>query len=67
MTEELLSRINFLANKAKTTGLTEQEKSEQASLRMQYIKEFRQGVTNTLENVYIMDKDGNKKKIERKK
>ena len=67
MTQELLDRINFLARKSRSEGLTEDEKSEQAVLRQQYIKEFRQGMENTLSNVYIMDKDGNKKKVEKKK
>ncbi len=67
MTEELLKRINFLAKKSKAEGLTEEEKAEQVTLRQQYIKEFRQGVTNTLDNVYIMDEQGNKKKIGKKK
>jgi uncharacterized protein YnzC (UPF0291/DUF896 family) len=66
MTTELLNRINVLAKKAKTEGLTEEEKKEQQELRMQYVKEFRQGVTNTLENVYIMDEEGNKKKLEKR-
>ncbi len=67
MTEELLKRINFLAKKARDTGLSEAEKEEQAALRQQYIREFRQGMENTLSAVYVMDKDGNKKKIEKKK
>lgn len=66
MTEELLNRINELARKSRTEGLTEQEKAEQTQLRQQYIKAFRQGFENTMSNVYIMDKDGNKKKVEKK-
>ncbi len=66
MTEELLSRINELARKSRTEGLTDAEKAEQAELRQQYIKGFRQGFENTMNNVYIMDKDGNKKKVEKK-
>ncbi|MBE7031362.1 MAG: DUF896 domain-containing protein [Ruminococcaceae bacterium] len=67
MTEELLNRINELARKSRTEGLTEEEKAEQAELRQQYIKAFRQGFENTMSNVYIMDKDGNKTKVEKKK
>lgn len=66
MTEELLKRINFLAQKSKTEGLTEDEKEEQKNLRMQYIAEFRQGMQNTLDNVYVLDKNGQKKKIQKK-
>lgn len=64
--DELIKRINYLSKKSKSEGLSEEEKKEQASLRQKYIEMFRQGVTNTLGNVYIMDKDGNKKKLEKK-
>ena len=67
MTEELIKRINFLYHKSNTEGLTEEEKNEQTKLRKEYVKGFRQGMANTLENVYIMDEKGNKKKIEKKK
>ncbi len=66
MTQELLERINFLAKKSKAEGLSEEEKAEQQVLRAQYIKEFRQGVSNTLDNTYIMDEQGNKRKLERR-
>ena len=66
MTEELLKRINFLAKKSKAEGLSPEEKEEQAALRAQYIKEFRQGMENTLGNVYIVDAEGNKQKVQRK-
>ena len=64
---ELLERINFLAKKSKEEGLTDAEKAEQASLRKEYIRRFRQGMENTLSNVYIMDENGYKKKVEKKK
>lgn len=65
--EKLLKRINELAKKSREEGLSEEEKSEQASLRQEYIKKFRQGMENTLSNVYIMDENGNKRKVEKKK
>ena len=64
--EELIKRINELAKKSKGEGLTEEEKTEQAKLRQEYIRKFRQGMENTLSNVYIMDENGNKKKVEKK-
>jgi len=66
MTDELIKRINFLSKKSKTEGLTEDEKAEQDKLRKEYIRQFRQGMLNTHNNVYVVDKDGNKKKIEKK-
>ena len=65
--DELIKRINELYAKSKSVGLSENEKIEQTNLRMQYIKAFRQGMLNTMENVYVVDENGNKKKVERKK
>lgn len=65
MTEELIKRINELAKKSKAEGLTDEEKAEQAQLRAEYIAAFRQGVKNTLNNVYIVDENGKEKKLER--
>ncbi|MBR2453047.1 MAG: DUF896 domain-containing protein [Clostridia bacterium] len=67
MTEELIKRINELAKKSRNEGLGPHEKEEQERLRKEYIKMFRQGVENTMESVYIMDENGNKKKVEKKK
>ena len=64
--EELIKRINELAKKAKEEGLSEAETEERAKLRQEYIRRFRQGMENTLSNVYIMDEKGNKKKVEKK-
>ena len=61
MDAKLIERINVLSRKSKAEGLTEAEKAEQAALRQQYIKEFRQGMLNTLDSVYMMDEHGNKK------
>ena len=63
MDDILIRRINELSRKSKAEGLTEDEKAEQAALRAQYIAEFRQGMMNTLDQVYIVDEKGNKKKL----
>ena len=60
--EKLIARINELAKKSREEGLSEAELAEQAKLRKEYIAKFRQGMENTLSNVYIMDEKGNKKK-----
>ncbi|MBQ9097612.1 MAG: DUF896 domain-containing protein [Clostridia bacterium] len=65
--EKLIKRINELAKKSKEQGLNDEEKAEQAQLRQEYIRRFRQGMENTLSNVYIMDEKGNKRKVEKKK
>ena len=67
MKSELIDRINELYHKSKTVGLTDEEKAEQDKLRKQYVAGFRQGMQNTLENVYVVDENGNEKKIEKKR
>ena len=63
MEKELIDRINELARKAKSEGLTEEEKAEQKKLRDQYRFEFRQNLQAQLEHTYIMDENGNKRKF----
>ena len=65
--EELIKRINELAKKSREGGLSDAERAEQQELRARYLQMFRQGFMNTMENVYIVDEHGNKKKVERKR
>ncbi len=66
MTKEKVARINELARKKKTVGLTAAELEEQAALRAEYLKDFREGLRQQLDNTYILYPDGTKKKVERK-
>lgn len=59
MMQDLINRINELARKSKTVGLTEEEKEEQQKLRQQYIAIFRGNMKNTLLNVKVVDEEGN--------
>lgn len=63
MLQEKIDRINFLSRKSKTVGLTDAEKQEQQKLRQEYIAEWRLGMNQVLDNTYIMDEKGNKKKL----
>ena len=63
MTQEKINRINELARKQKTVGLTEEEKQEQFVLRREYIDAFKQSLVSQLENTYIVNPDGTKKKL----
>lgn len=65
MKSELIDRINELARKAKSEGLTPEETQEQKQLREQYRMEFRRNLTDQLEHTYIMDEKGNKRKLGR--
>ena len=66
MLQEKISRINELSRKAKTVGLTEEEKTEQQALRKEYIAEWKLGLQQTLDNTYVVDSQGNKRKLEKK-
>ena len=57
--EDIIKRINELANKSKTVGLTEEEKEEQQKLRQEYLSVFRGNMKNTLLNVKVVDEEGN--------
>ncbi len=54
-----LNRINTLAQKAKTVGLTAEEKKEQKQLRERYLKRFRSAFKNQLQNLKVVDETGN--------
>ena len=62
-----LDRINELARKQKSVGLTEEEKKEQADLRAEYIAEFRAQFTGILDNTYIQRPDGTKESVKDKR
>ncbi len=67
MEQKKIDRINELAHKSKTPeGLTEEEKTEQANLRLEYINSYKANLISQLENTYIVDEKGNKRKLERK-
>ncbi len=61
-----LKRINELAHKAKSEGLTEAEKEEQNRLRKEYLIDFRKRVRAQIENIEIVDEKGNRTPVKRK-
>lgn len=63
MEQKKLDRINFLARKSRTEELTPEEKEEQAILRQEYRDSFVRSLTSQLENTYIVNPDGSKKKV----
>ena len=53
-----IDRINELAHKQKSVGLTEEEKIEQAALRKEYIESIRENLRANLNNISIQEDDG---------
>ena len=54
-----IERINELARKKKTVGLTQVEQDEQLLLRQEYLEAFRGGMRNHIEGLKIVDEEGN--------
>ena len=68
MISEKIERINELARKSRTPeGLTEAELVDQALLRKEYIADWKASLASQLDNTYIVDAQGNKRKLEKKK
>lgn len=63
MDQKKIDRINELARKSKTEGLTDAEKAEQTDLRNEYRRAVTGNLAAQLENTYIMTPDGRKHKV----
>jgi uncharacterized protein YnzC (UPF0291/DUF896 family) len=59
MNEEKIARINELSRISKQRDLTENEIQERDDLRKIYIKQFKEGFRQTLDNVKVVDEKGN--------
>ena len=59
ITEADIKRINELYHKSKAEGLTEEEKAEQKKLREDYVAAIRGNIRSQLENVKVVDENGN--------
>ena len=53
--QKKIDRINELAKKMKSTGLTDEEKAEQAELRKEYIESIRKSFRATLDSIEYTD------------
>ncbi|MBQ7714100.1 MAG: DUF896 domain-containing protein [Oscillospiraceae bacterium] len=64
MERHKIERINELARKAKTAqGLTDAETAERAALRREYIDAVTGNLKAQLDNTYLVDEAGNKRKL----
>ena len=66
MTPEKISRINELAHKSKSTGLTDAEKVEQQALRKEYLADVKANFRAQLNNIEIKEPDGTVHKLAKK-
>ena len=66
MTNEKIARINALAKKSKTTGLTDAEKAEQQTLRQEYLADVKASLRAQLNNTSIKEPDGTIHKLGKK-
>ena len=67
MDQKQIDRINELARKAKSPeGLTKWEEEERGALRREYVDSVLGSLRGQLDNTYIMDEKGNKRKLKPK-
>lgn len=67
MDQKKIDRINELARKKKTVGLTQAEAKEQAILRREYLDGFRANMEDILKNTVIQRPDGTKAPLKKKR
>ena len=60
MEKGLVDRINELARKKKTEGLTEEEQKEQKELYDRYLRNFRANFRGVVDNTVVQQEDGTK-------
>ena len=59
LSPDKIQRINELSRKSKSAGLSIEEAKEQSALRQEYLATFRQTMRGTIENVKVIDPEGN--------
>lgn len=65
MEQKKLDRINELAKKKKTVGLTDEEAAERKALHEEYINEIRLSFGAILDNTVIQYPDGTRKALKK--
>lgn len=66
VTKEQISRINELAHKQKSIGLTAEEREEQKVLRRAYIDAFKENLRAQLDRIEIVDAPEEERVVEEK-
>ena len=67
ITEADIKRINELYHKSKVEGLTDEEKAEQKKLREDYVAAIKDNIRSQLENIKVVDENGNEIPLKRRK
>ena len=68
MTEEKIAKINEYARRVKAgETLSPEELAERDTLRREYIDSVKASLTGHLENTYLVNHDGTKEKLKKKK
>lgn len=67
ITEADIKRINEFYHKSKAEVLTEEEKAEQKKLRDNYVAAIRGNIRSQLENIKVVDENGNEVQLKRRK
>ena len=65
MDPKKIDRINELAKKKKTVGLTELEQTEQAELRKEYIEGYKRSLHHHIAGIKLVDEEGNDVTLEK--
>jgi uncharacterized protein YnzC (UPF0291/DUF896 family) len=66
MEQAKIARINALARKAKTEGLTPEEIAERDVLRKEYVAAFKASLVGQLDAITVVEQDGSKHKLKKK-
>lgn len=61
-----MDRISQLTALSRQRELTEEEQAERKALREEYLADWRRGTLDVLENTYVIDEKGNKRKLQKK-
>lgn len=67
MTQEKKDRISELTRISRERELTAEEQAERQALREEYLQSWRESVIGTLDNTYLVDENGNKTKLPKKR
>ena len=59
-------RISELTRISRQRELTAEEQAERQALREEYLQSWRESVIVTLDNTYLVDENGNKRKLPKK-